>query len=146
MGEVQKQVSEQFQHCLDLQSDRMDLISESANKSQKSAEQNAELLQNLLLLVLKYGGNFKQLRVYMELWKTAEYQEDQREYEQMNRDLMQEVSLSIPAVTEPENAAVSLNTSVPPISAPPIFSSPNLPEVPRTGEVSMDMGLRSEWV
>ena len=32
VGEVQKQVSEQFQHRLDLQSERIDLISESANK------------------------------------------------------------------------------------------------------------------
>ena len=62
VGEVQKQVSEQFQHRLDLQSKRMDLISESANKSQKTAEQNAELLQNLLVGIENMGENFKQLQ------------------------------------------------------------------------------------
>ena len=66
VGEVQKQVSEQFQHRLDLQSERMDLISESASKSQKTAEQNAELLQNLLVGIENMGGNFKQLRTDME--------------------------------------------------------------------------------
>ena len=48
----------------------------------------------------------------MECWKTPAYQEAAREYEQMNQDLLQEVSLSVPAVTEPEIAAVSPNISV----------------------------------
>ena len=55
MGGVQKQVSEQFQHRLDVQSEQIDLISESANKSQKTAEQNAELLQHLLVGVENRG-------------------------------------------------------------------------------------------
>ena len=81
----------------------------------------------------------------MELWKTPQYQEAEWEYEQMNRDLMQEVSLSVRAVTEPKNAAVSPNISVPQVFAPQ-FSIPQSVNIPQTGEGSMDHGLRSECV
>ena len=107
----------------------MDLISLPTNKSQKPAEQNAELLQNLLVGIENMGENFKQLRTDMEYWKTPAYQEAEREYEQVNQELLEEVSLSIPAVTEPENAAVSPNTPVPPVSAPQ-FSVPQSVNVP----------------
>ena len=123
----------------------MDLISESANKPQKTANKNAELLQNLLVGIENMGENFKQLRTDMEYWKTPAYQEAEREYGQMNQELLQEVSFSVPAVTEPENAAVSPNTSVPLVFAPQ-FLVPQSVNVPQTGEGSMDMGLRSEWV
>ena len=56
----------------------------------------------------------------MEYWKTPVYQEAEREYEQMNQKLLQKVSLSVPAVTEPENAVVSPNVSVPQVSAPQV--------------------------
>ena len=90
------------------------------------------------------GENFKQLRADMECWKTPAYQEAESGYEQMNQELLQEVSLSVPAATEPENAAVSPNTSVPPVYAPQ-FSVPQSVNVPQIGERSMNMGLRSEW-
>ena len=49
VGDAQKQFSEQFNQHLSLQSNRMDVLSESAEKQQKTAEDNAELLQNLLI-------------------------------------------------------------------------------------------------
>ena len=81
----------------------------------------------------------------MEYWKTPAYQEAEREYGQMNQELLHEVSLSIPAVTEPENAAVSPDTSVPSVSATQ-FSVPQSINVPQTGEGSMNIPLCSEWV
>ena len=32
----------------------------------------------------------------MELWQSPEYEDAEREYEQMNRELMEEVTLSVP--------------------------------------------------
>ena len=42
------------------------------------------------------GENFKKLREDMELWQSPDYQEAEREYAQMNQELMEEVTLSAP--------------------------------------------------
>ena len=89
-------------------------------------------------------GNFKQLQADMGYWKTPVYQEAKREYKQTNQKLLQEVSLSVPAVTEPENEAVSSNISVPLASAPHLLV-PQFVDVPQIGERPMDIGLCSEW-
>ena len=68
MDEVCKQVFEQFEPRLDMQSSRIDFINESVKKSQKAVEGNAELLQNLLVGIENMGKNFKKLREDMELW------------------------------------------------------------------------------
>ena len=49
MGVVQTQVSEQLQYRFDAQTKRIDKLSISVNESQKSAENNAEMLQSLLV-------------------------------------------------------------------------------------------------
>ena len=49
VGEVRKQVSEQFEQRLELQSSRIDAVYGSVKKSQKATEDNAEMLQNLLV-------------------------------------------------------------------------------------------------
>ena len=46
MGAVRKQVSEQFEKRLELQSSRIDIVDESVKKSQKAAKDNAKMLQN----------------------------------------------------------------------------------------------------
>ena len=47
------------------------------------------------------GENFKKLREDMELWQSPEYQDAEREYERMHQELMEEVTLSVPAISEP---------------------------------------------
>ena len=73
-----------------MQSNRIDIMNESVKKSQKVVEDNAELLQNLLVGIENMGENFKKLREDMELWQSPEYEDAEREYEQMNRELMEE--------------------------------------------------------
>ena len=70
-----------------MQSNKIDVMNESVKKSQKAAEDNAELLQNLLVGIDNMGDNFKKLREDMELWQSAEYEDAEREYEQINREL-----------------------------------------------------------
>ena len=53
----------------------MDVLSESVEKQQKAAEDNAELLQNLLIGVRNLGDNMKHIQKEIELWETPEFQE-----------------------------------------------------------------------
>ena len=59
--DAQKQYSEQLNARLTLQSERMDKISESVDKQQKTASENAELLQNLLVGIENLGDNLKSI-------------------------------------------------------------------------------------
>ena len=81
VGEVQTQVSGEFQQRLVVQTERIDKLSESVSKSQKSAQDSAELLQTLLVAMENMGDNFKKLREDMVTWQT-DYQNAEREYEQ----------------------------------------------------------------
>ena len=63
---AQKQYSEQLNARLTLQSDRMDKISESFEKQQKIASENAELLQNLIIGVENLGENLKSIHKEMD--------------------------------------------------------------------------------
>ena len=60
-GEVQDKVSEEYQQCLVAQSERIDKLSESVIQSQKTAKDNAEMLQTILVGMENLGENFKQL-------------------------------------------------------------------------------------
>ena len=64
--DAQKQYSEQLNARLTLQSDRMDKISESVEKQQKTASENAELLQNFLIGVEHLGENLKSIHNEMD--------------------------------------------------------------------------------
>ena len=64
------------------------------------------------------GENFKKLSEDMELWQSPEYQDTEREYEQMNQELMEEVTLSVPAISEPMTTSVAPHVSVPQILYP----------------------------
>ena len=56
------------------------------------------MLQNWLVGIENTGGELKKLREDMELWQSPKYQEAEREYAQMNQELMEEVTLSVPAL------------------------------------------------
>ena len=68
-------------------------------KAQKIAEENAEFLQSLLVGVENRGGG--EFREEMEGWKSTELQNAEREHETINKELLTEVSLSVPAIREP---------------------------------------------
>ena len=140
VGAVHKQVSEQFEQRLELQpSSRINMVDESVKKSQKTAEDNAELLQNVLVGIENMGENLKKLREDMELWQTPEYQDAEREYVQMNSELMEEVTPFIMAVTEPIPASISPHVSV------PQFSAPLRVNVPYSGGNAVDTEFRETW-
>ena len=80
VGDAQKQFFEQFNQRLPLQTNRMDVLSEFVEKQQKTREDNAKVLQNLLIGVENLGDNLKHIQKEMEFWKTAEFQEAEEEY------------------------------------------------------------------
>ena len=96
-------------------------MTESVKKAQKIAEENAEFLQGLLNGVENLGENLKQFREEMEGWKSTELQNAEREHEVVNEELLAEVSLSIPAVTEP------MEIPILPVSAPQFPTNPTVP-------------------
>ena len=50
----------------------MDKISEFVEKQQKTASENAELLQNLLIGVENLGDNLKSIHKEMDYWRNPE--------------------------------------------------------------------------
>ena len=62
VDDAQQQVTEKFEQRLNLQSNRIDVVTESVQKTQMTAEDNAELLQNLLVGVENMGENLKTFR------------------------------------------------------------------------------------
>ena len=98
---------------MNLQSSRIDVVTESVQKAQKIAEENAEFLQDLLVGIENLGENLKQFREEMEGWKSTELQNAEREHEAVNEELLTEVSLSVPAVTEPMQMPFTPGSSTP---------------------------------
>ena len=96
---MQNKVSEDVQQKLVAQTVRIDQLSETVNQSQKTAQDNADILQTLLVGMENLGEHFKQLQADLEHWKSPAYQDAEREYAEMNQNLLQEVSLSVPAVS-----------------------------------------------
>ena len=75
VGDVKKEVFAQFEQRLTLQSSRIDEISESVNKSQKTAEGNSEMLQNLLIGIENMGDNLKNIQ---RKWTTGVIQKSRK--------------------------------------------------------------------
>ena len=104
-------------------------------KAQKAAEDNAELLQNLLVGVQNMGENLKKFREEMEGWKSTELQNAEREYGEMNEELLTEVSLSVPIVSEP------IHVPITPVLAPQFPVNPTV-QVPHSFGIVSDPGLQ----
>ena len=121
---------------MNLQSPRIDVVTESVQKAQKIAEENAEFLQGLLVGVKILGENLKQFREAMEGWKSTEIQNAERQHEAINEELLTEVSLSVPAVTEP------MQIPILPVSAPQFPVNPTVPVSHPSGILS-DPQLRN---
>ena len=136
VGDAQQQVTEKFQQRWNLQSSRIDVLTESVHKAQKIAEENAEFLQGLLVDVENLGENLKQFREEMEGWKSAELLNAKRGHEAANEELLTEVSLSVPAVTEPMEIPIF------PVSAPQFPVKPTIP-VSHSSGIASDPQLRN---
>ena len=75
VGEANKQVSEEVNARLNLQSERIDNVNESVQKAQKTASDNAEMLQNLLIGLENMGENIKHLGEELETWRNSGHQD-----------------------------------------------------------------------
>ena len=75
----------------------------------------------------------------MELWQSPEYEDAEREYEQMNRELMEELTLSVLAISEPMTSSIAPHVSVPPISVPISVNTP------LSGVSAVDMEFCETW-
>ena len=71
----QEKLSSAVEEKINLQSSRIDAVSESAHEAHKTAQDNAELLQTLLVSIENLGENFKQMREEMNTWGGPEDQE-----------------------------------------------------------------------
>ena len=137
---------EEVQQKLGAQNVRIDQLSDSVKQSQKIVQDTAELMQTLLVGMENLGEHFKQLQADMEHWKSPEYQEAEREYAELNQNLLKEVSLTVLAVTEPPNVAGSPNVITPPVfAAPEVPGSPSI-RAPMTTKDLGSMGFHAEWV
>ena len=93
----------------------MDKLSTAVTESQKEAQNNAEVLQNLLVGIENLGENFKCMQEEIVAWQTSS-QNAEGEYQRMNEELLQEIPLSAPAEVRPEIAVTSPVVSVPAVS------------------------------
>ena len=87
---VQEQVIEQLQKRFDAQTERMGQLSATVVESQKSAQTNSEVLQNLLVGIENLGENFKTMQAEMIAWQ-SDYHHAEGEYQRMNEELLQEI-------------------------------------------------------
>ena len=69
---AQKQFSEQIEVRLTLQSDRMELIAKSVAEQAKTANDNADLLKNLLIRLENMGENLKKMQEDMDYHRNPE--------------------------------------------------------------------------
>ena len=140
VGKANKQVSDEVNTRLNLQSERIDLVDESVQKAQKTASDNAEILQNLLIGLENMGENVKHLGEKIENWRNSELQDAaEREYQEMNAALLQEVSFSFPAISEPvQNFSAPMSMFTPASSMPspilqersPVLTTPTSFSIP----------------
>ena len=96
----QELLSSKKKKKINLQSVRLDNVSETVNETQKIAQETAELLHNLLVGMENLGENVKQLREEVNNWGEPEGQE-------ILDDLMKEVPM---ISSTPEQPQVSNQT------------------------------------
>ena len=64
----QEKLSSAVEDRLNLQSSRIDSVSESTHEAHKTAQENAEMLHNLLVGMENLGESVKQLREEVNAW------------------------------------------------------------------------------
>ena len=111
MRVVQEQVTEQLQKRFDAQTERMDQLSATVVESQKAAQTNSEVLQNLLVGIEILGENFKIMQAEMIEWQ-SDYHAAEGEYQRMNEELLQEIPLTSQAESRPKSVNPQLFLSL----------------------------------
>ena len=109
-------VSSTVSDRLQVQSHRIDTVSESIQKFEENAANNTKLLHDLLVNMENLGDTVKQMKSDFMNWEQEELPvetEEERLQKELDASLMQEVSLSVPHVDEKDDPSV-----VPPISMP----------------------------
>ena len=101
MGVTQEKLSEQFQQKFDAQTDRIDKLSETVLEGHKATQTNVETLNSLLVSIENLGGNFKKMQEDRVAWQSG-YHDAEREYQEMNTQLLQEFPVSTQAEVRPE--------------------------------------------
>ena len=89
---------------------------------------------------------FKKMQEDMVAWQ-AGYHEAERSYYEMNEQLMQEVPLSTPAETRPEDAVNSPIVSIPPVTTSQ-FTIPSTSSQPQSSVQAgqdMDANIQARW-
>ena len=80
---------------------RIDQLSDSVKQSQKTAQDNAEMLQTILVGMENLGENFKQLQENMDYWQMPENPNVEAEHQRLNEELLKEVPMSVPVTLGP---------------------------------------------
>ena len=90
---------------LQAQSQRIDTVSESVQKIERDSVDNTQLLHDLVTGMENLGESLKSLRSEVKAWEEEEIPmetDEEKAYKEMNKSILEEVSLSFPHV---ENAA-----------------------------------------
>ena len=61
----------------------------------------------------------------MEAWKTIGIQDAEREFEEIAQEMLEEVSLSVPIISQPMNVSVAPYVSAPQFSVKPHLTIPH---------------------
>ena len=142
VGVAQGQVPAQLQKKFYAQTERMDQLTATVVESQKSAQTNSEVLQNLLVRIENFRENFKTMQAEMIAWQ-EEYQNAEGEYQRMNAELLQEVPLASKAELKPGPA------NPPTVSFPPIISTqftvPAVISTPQSSGQTMEAEIQARW-
>ena len=120
----------------------MDQLASTVVESQKSAQTNSEVLQNLPVGIENLGENFKTMQSEIIAWQT-EYHDAEGEYQRMNEELLQEVPLASQAELRPESV------NPPAVSFPPMFSTqftvPAVVSSPQSSGQAMEADIQARW-
>ena len=143
VGVSQGKLSEQVQQQFDAQQERIQKLSDVVLESRKDTQTNADTLHNLLVGIENLGENVKNMQEEMIAWQ-AGYQEAEREYENMNEELLQEVPLPALAV-RPQGVVNPSPVSVPPVQTSQ-FTVPSSEQLPQfSASPSMDETRQAKW-
>ena len=137
--DIQKQYSEQLNARLTLQSERMDKITESVDRQQKTASENAELLQNLLIGVENLGENLKSIHQEMDYWRNPEVQATETELQNLMNEAP-EVAVVNPGSSDPVGASTSPEIQHQyPAQRPNIFPVARLANIPTSDVILQEV-------
>ena len=132
---------------LQLQSQRIDTISDSVHRMERDATDNTKLLHDLIVSVENLGESVKYLKAEVAAgWEqendTPMENAADRQYQEMQETLLAEVSTAFPCTGTEENpTAVTTPLSMPIPSATPMLSAASSSSLPGGADEQMRMKL-----